>query len=300
MLKHLYKGLVTIVLYLLGYTPLPLLHAFGFLIGTLIFLLPIRIRYYVATNIRLCFPHLRFWPRQLLTWRALRETAKSWFESPVFWVRSPRALLRLIQNQQTIQPIVEAVAHQKGALILGTHIGGYYLKNAILGRYLPSTTYLYKPQRGILNDIMAPRRNRFGSNLVSTSKEGVLTLFRHLKTGGAVGMACDHNVLDYGAIYIPFFGIPVPAMTLPSRLAEKTRVPAFMAVMERLSWGRGYRFHVWPANEGIYSPDLATSATAVSTTLEGAIKRFPTQHEWLYRRFWDRPAGEPPIYKTQL
>ena len=300
MLSRLKFILVKIVFYTFGFLPLPLLHALGATFGMLLYCLPLRMRYYVSANIKLCFPKLSKWQQQWLLFLSLREVGKSFFEAPVFWVRSQKHLLTLVRNQTAFAPVIKAQAAEQGAIILGMHLGGFYLKNSMIAHYLPGTTYLYRPQKGILGRLMHGLRNRFGGNLVSTSKEGVLALFRHLKKGGTVGMLCDHNVLDYGNVFAPFFGILVPTMTLPGRLANKTRVPVFMAVMERLSWGRGYRLQLWPVSDGIYDDNVKIAATAINAEVEKAVRRFPTQHEWLYRRFWDRPQGASPLYKTQL
>jgi KDO2-lipid IV(A) lauroyltransferase len=293
------KTFTTFLFRLLGHMPLPVLHTLGFMIGTMIYFLPIRIRYYVSANLQICFPNQHCVARQLLLWRALREMAKGWLEAPVFWVRSQKSLLKLVKNKEAIEPVVKAVQAKEGALVIGTHLGAYYLKNALLAHYIPMTTYLYKPQKGIIGKVMHGLRNQFGGNLVSANKEGVLALLRHLKAGGAVGMIADHNVLDNGAVFVPFFGLDVPTMTLPARLAQKTQAPAYMATMERLSWARGYRLHVWPFPAEFYTADLTQAATIMNQQIEKVINTFPTQHEWAYRRFWDRPTGQSPVYKTQ-
>ncbi len=300
MLSRLKFTLAKIVFYTLGYLPLPILHMLGATLGTLFYFLPVKMRYYASANIKLCFPELSVLQHQWLLFRSLREIGKGFLEAPVFWVRSQPHLLKLARNQAAFSLVTKAQQMGQGAIVLGMHLGGFYLKNSMIAHYLPGTTYLYRPQKGILGHLMHGLRNRFGGNLVSTSKEGVLALFRHLKKGGVVGMLCDHNVLDYGKVFAPFFGVPVPTMTLPGRLAHKTKVPVFMAVMERLSWGRGYQLQLWPVSEAIYAVDAKLAATALNAEVEKAIRRFPTQHEWFYRRFWDRPKGEQPLYKTQL
>ncbi len=286
--------------YVLGYTPLIILHFLGTVLGSLVYCLPIKPRYYASRNIELCFPKLSFWQHQWFLLRALHDVAKAVLEAPVFWVRSQKHLVKLVHNKAGLDVVKQDIAAKKGAIILGAHMGGYYLKNAFIANYLPDTTYLYKPQKGILGTIMHDLRGRFGAKLVSTSREGVLALFRHLKKGGCVGMICDHNVLDNGNAWIPFFGISVPTMTLAAKLANKTKVPVYMVIMQRLSWGRGYRFNIWPVNEKIYSADEEAAVTCMNQELEKAIRQWPTQHEWLYRRFWDRPEGETKLYKTQI
>jgi len=298
---HSFKLTIAKVLfYTLGYLPLPVLHAIGSTLGMLLYVLPIRLRYYASTNLKLCFPRLSWMQHQWRLFCSLRELGKGLLEAPVFWVRNQQHLLRLVDNKEALAPVSEIKAGGQGAIILGIHLGGFYLKNAVIAHDLPGTTYLYRPQKGMLGLLMHLLRNRFGGNLVSTSRQGVLSLFRHLKQGGVVGMLCDHNVLDHGNVFAPFFGIKVPTMTLPARLAVKTRIPVFMAIMQRLSWGRGFKLHLWQVDDAIYSADLDDAAMAMNAEVEKAIQMFPTQHEWFYRRFWDRPPGAQPLYKTKI
>ena len=300
MLHNLRFALTKVLLYTVGYLPLPLLHLLGSLLGLLIYFLPLRMRYYASTNIKLCFPKLTFLRQQMLLLRSLKEIGKGVFEAPVFWVRQQSHLLKLVRNKSALLAVLAAKSSSHGAIILGMHLGGFYLNNAIIANTLPGITYLYRAQKGMLGKIMDQLRNRFGANLVTTSNSGVFSLFRHLKQGGVVGMLCDHNAGGYGNVFAPFFDILVPTMTLPLRLAMKTKVPVFMAVMQRLSWARGYRLHVWQLSDAIYTEDLERAATAMNAEVEKAVRLFPTQHEWLYRRFWDRPKGQAPFYKTQL
>ena len=56
---------------------------------------------------------------------------------------------------------------------------------------------------------------------------------------------------------------------------------------------------MWRMNEGIYDLDVVKAATAMNQEIERAIRLVPAQNEWVYRRFWDRPPGAKPLYKTQ-
>lgn len=299
MWQRLKLYLVKTIFYAIGYTPLPIVHAVGGFLGVLIFFLPLKVRYHAQQNIHLCFPELSFWQRQWLLVRALKEIGKGLLEAPTFWVRSQKHLVGLVRGHEALAVIKEQVDAKKGAILLGLHLGGFYLKNPFISSYLPNTAYLYKPQKGVIGELMAGMLDRFAGKLVSTSKEGVLTLFRSLKKGDCVGMICDHNVLDNGSVWAPYFGHLVPTTTLPGKLAYKTQAPVYLGVMERLSWGRGYQFHLWTLPPDIASEDDLVAATAMNHAVEKAVRAIPTQHEWLYRRFWDRPEGAPSVYKTQ-
>ena len=285
--------------YLFGFMPLWLLQLLGMIIGILLFMLPIRLRYYASANIKLCFPELNFWQRQKLLFFSLIETGKQQVEAPVFWVRSAKHLNRLIKRISGFETLLVDYQKGKGMIFAGAHIGGYYLLNAFLAPRFPDTIWMYKPQKGVVETLTQHLRAQFGGRFVPTSREGVLAQLRNLRKGYGIGMSCDHNALESSGVFAPLFGIPVPTMTLLPRLAQKSQAATYFLLMERLSWARGYHLHIWLMSDQIYNNDLVIAATAMNQAVEQAIRRCPTQNEWLYRRFWDRPVGEKPLYKTQ-
>lgn len=299
MWQRLKLFLVKIVFYFFGYLPLPVLHVIGFSLGCLLSVLPIRVTYYMQRNIELCFPEYSLKQRKKLFRQSCCEMLKGFAEMPAFWVRSQRHLLSLIDNPDAIEPMMQAVQNKQGTVMLGMHLGGYYLKNAFIAHFLPDSINLFKAQKGAIGDVLMGWRGRFGGRLVTTTKKGVLSLYRHLKTGGLVGIICDHNVLDFGNAWVPLFNITVPTTTLPAKLAARSRAPVFMVVMQRRSWGRGFHAHVLSFPQSFADVDTEQATAEVNKMAEKVIRQFPAQNEWHYRRFWDRPVGEPPLYKTQ-
>lgn len=285
--------------YLFGFMPLPFLQLLGCVLGSLLFLIPTRLRYYASANIQLCFPQLSFWQRQTFLFRALLETGKQQIEAPVFWVRSAKHLNKLIKQILGFEQLLADYAQGKGMIFAGGHIGAYYLLKAFLAPRFTDTVWMYKPQKGIVEELTASLREQFGGRFVPTTQEGVIAMLRNLYNGKGVGMSCDHNALESSGVFAPLFGIPVASMTLLSRLAQKSQAPAYFLLMERLSWARGYKLHIWRMNDGIYNSDLVQAATAMNQEVERAIRICPAQNEWLYRRFWDRPPKDKPLYKTQ-
>lgn len=299
MFESIKLGFAKIFFYSFGFFPLTFLHALGKGLGSLLYKMPIRINYYVRRNIELCFPDLS--PKELdaLVKLSTQEAIKGFMEFPVFWVRSVRYLNSLITQVDGFEQLEADFANQKGIIILGNHMGAYYLANAFLAPRLPNSAWIYKPQQGMIEALTKHMRNQFGAKFVPTSLEGVRDLYRNLRRGYVAGMSCDHNALDSGGVFAPYFNIPVSTMTLAGRLASKAKSPVYFVYMERLAKGQGYHLHVQKLGAEIYSTDSLVSATAMNKVLEDTVRQYPSQAEWIYRRFWDRPAGESPLYKTQ-
>ena len=299
MFESIKLGLAKIFFYSFGYFPLTLLHALGKGLGSLFYRLPIRINYYIKRNIQLCFPDLSPAELNALAKLSTQEAMKGFMEFPVFWVRNVRYLNSLIKKADGFEQLEADFAKQQGIIILGCHMGAYYLANAFLAPRLPNSVWIYKPQKGMIEALTKHMRNQFGAQFASTSLEGVRDLYRNLRRGYVAGMSCDHNALDSGGVFAPYFNIPVSTMTLAGRLAAKSKSPVYFVYMERLPKGQGYHLHVSKLGADIYDPDPIIAATAMNQIIENTVRHYPSQAEWIYRRFWDRPAGEPPLYKTQ-
>ena len=293
------KRLTYLILQVLGHMPLWMLHSLGNMLGLLLFCLPTKIRYYVGRNLQLCLPAQSSWQRRWLILRNLCEACKGVLEAPLFWVRSQEKLLSMVQNQAEVLPLQQALAEQTGAIVLGLHQGAYYLNRPLLAKFTPNGTYIYKPQKGVLGEFMAKHRDDFGGEMVEADPIGIRHLYRRLKQGGLAGVTCDHTAADPGYIRVPLFGIDVPAMGLPAKLAQKSGAPVFMMVMERLSWARGFRFHLWRTSPELANPNAEIAVRAMCAEIEAAARRWPTQFEWHYRRFRHSKLAGEPIYRQR-
>ena len=103
------------------------------------------------------------------------------------------------------------------------------------------------------------------------------------------------------ALALVFFTLPagfvyLTAGVLLPRMARLTGVPVFFAVCARLRRGR-YRVHIFKADDSIRSDDMRAALTAVNQGIEQCIAVDTSQYLWAYKRFRNRPEGEPPFYR---
>ena len=96
--------------------------------------------------------------------------------------------------------------------------------------------------------------------------------------------------------FAPFFGIEALTGVLLPRMAQRTGAPVVFAVCQRRKGGR-YRVHMFQSGPAIYSEDMREALTEVNRCIERCIEVDTEQYLWAYKRFRNRPKGEPSFYK---
>lgn len=289
-------ALIRALLGALAWLPLPLSHGIGAIAGLLLYWLPTRTRQVSARNLELCLPELSGAERTRLLRRALVETGKTFGEAGHLLYRPPASTLRLVRQVSGGELFDRAVASRQGVIVLSPHLGAWELAGLYCASRAPMTT-LYRPPRiGELEGLVRASRARTGATLVPSDVTGVRALLRALAGGAATGILPDQEPPPGSGDFAPFFGIPAYTMTLVSRLARRSTAAVMLCYAERLSWGRGYRLHFFPAHERIRDPSLPVSLAALNADVERCVRALPSQYQWGYKRFRTRPAGAPRRY----
>jgi len=275
--------------------PLPVAHAIGVLLGWLFYLAKNPHREVARRNIALCLPELSPAERRRMLRRVLFETGKTALESPLLWLSDRERPLSLVREVIGKEVLEAALAKGKGVLVVIPHLGSWELVGLYCSSSYPMTS-LYRPLRkSVLEPLVLEGRTRYGAKLVPTNTRGVRARFQALAAKELVGILPDQDPRDSGGVFAPFFGIQANTMTLASRLAQKSGAAMVLGIAERLSWGRGFRMHYLPLDieEG---KALEEHVAAINRAVEQAIRCFPQQYQWSYKRFRTRPEGEGAVY----
>jgi Kdo2-lipid IVA lauroyltransferase/acyltransferase len=280
---------------LLGQLPLPLLHGLGWLLGSLLWLVPNKLRAITLRHLDLCFAERTPAERRHIARRSLIESGKAVCEAPAIWFGSDRRLRRWIGEDEAVRKLRAAAAGGKGAIMLTPHLGSWEV-SSFFGSQAGPITVLYKPQKGAADAVILKGRSRWPQvKPVPTTGGGVKALMAALKRGELLGILPDHDPPDEsGTRFAPFFGIPANTMDLISKLAARSGAPVWLVTAERLSWGRGFRLHVDRAPPGIDDPELGPAA--LNQGVEACVMRLPEQYWWSYKRYRRRPPGGSDPY----
>lgn len=286
------------ILCVVGFLPLPILHAVGWVVGWGMWLIPNSQSRTATQQVRWCLPHLTHNEQNKIIRQSLIETAKAVTEAPAFWYGPMWRVKRWIQDARASEIFKEKTNNNsRPAIFLTPHLGAWELTSFIASQQGPITA-LYKPQtraNGIANDLMNVGRTRMPNvSLASTDAGGVRLLMQALKRKEMIGILPDHDPPENAGQFAPFFGHPAHTINLVSKLAQKTKAPVAFFIAERLSWGRGFRFHCINLPEKITDPNVGVAV--MNKALEECIMRWPGQYWWGYKRFRRLPPSEKSPY----
>jgi len=269
---------------LLAKFPLWPLHAMGWVLGWLSFLLSATYRRRFQENLALA----GFRPRALAA--AVGNAGRMVGELPRLWLGAP--VHCEWENEGCVD---KAYAAGRGVVFLTPHLGCFEVTAQGLAmryaqRYGPLTV-LYRPARQAwLARLMAKARDRPGLETAPTTLAGVRQLIRSLRSGHSVGLLPDQVPPDGMGVWAPFFGRDAYTMTLSARLARQTGATVLLLWGERLAWGRGYRLHFRELQRPL-ATDMDEAVRQVNREMERLIRECPSQYLWGYARY-KRPKGE--------
>ena len=247
-------------------------------------------------NVELAFPELSSEEQQSLVKSSLTETSKLFCEFGAMWEWPSEKALALIRSVEGKELFDMAVDQKKGLIVLAPHHGNWELVGLYLSTLRPMAALYRPPKIKPLEDYMSSVRGRHGSELVPTTKRGVVRLFSILRENGMVGILPDQVPGGTGGVFAPFMGVESNTIKLVSRLIEKTECLVVSLVAMRREDGSGFDMIFRKADPEIYSSDLLTSVTAMNRTVETCVRDRPEQYQWEYKRFKDARKGSRHTY----
>ena len=272
----------------LGWLPLPVNHAVGASLGTLLWLIPNRQRATAIDNVKRCFPELTVREQRQLARRSLREMGKSVTELGVLWYASEARIDRLIRGMEGRHVWDRVREGRRPALIVAPHLGAFEALNQHASRTFRLRGLYRQPRQVELEGLLLERRQRFGAELIRADRRGLLRLIRESSTDDVIAVLPDQVPKRGQGVDAPFFGHPAPTMVLYAKLMQRLDPQPVSGFAERLPWGRGYRLHFHDIQSPVGHRDPVIAATALNQEVEACIRKAPEQYQWSYARFGRR------------
>ena len=265
---------------LLGGLPLPLLHAFGALMGGLVYVLSSRERQRAAKNLALAYP--KGVPAGL-AWQSALSAGRALFELPYLWTRSIDRVLSHVDQVDGWQHVEAARARGDALIFLTPHIGSFEVAGQVCGKQFPFVCLYRPPNSPAFEAVMVAGRTRGGMSLAAADNAGVKKLLKTLRRGEAVGILPDQVPQNGEGVWLPYFGKPAYTMTLAARFTEQPKVTTVFIYAIRGAWGR-YRVVIRPPQTP-FSGDQNARAQQINREIESIVLQFPDQYLWSYNRY---------------
>ena len=281
-----------LLLLIMSYMPMRIKQATAHFAGFLAYTLAHKRRSITETNLTLAFPELDQTAHKKLVKAVFYENMLGLLDTGLAkWGNRTR----LMSQCEIIggEHITEALAQQKGILLVGAHYSCLDLGGLLFSLFYP-VDIMYRPHKNALFNLFLERsRLSFCYGLIE--KSNVRAMIRSLKKGHIFWYPADQ---DYGAkhsVFAPFFGVEAATINITSRLAALSGATVLVFSCHRIKLNH-YRITISPAIQGIDSSNLEQEAATINHHLEHEIRKFPAQYMWVHRRYKTRPEGQPSLY----
>ena len=291
------KGRVVVgFLRLFALLPSRAVQAVGSAIGWLMWKLPNGSRQVVRVNLGKCFPDMAPEAREALVGQTLKDIGKTLTESACAWIWPAQKSLGLIRQVEGMDVLQQALQSGKGVVLISSHLGNWeMLLQYVCSLCQPSILYR-PPKLKAVDELLVRQRTQLGNELAPSTREGIVSLVKRVRSGGIAGIAADPEPSRTSGVFVPFFGVPtLTSKFVPSLVHGHKAVAVFIHAL-RLDDGSGYRVIIEAAPEALYGDDVELAVTALNQGIEKQVRQAPSQYMWSMKRFKKRPDGEKKWY----
>ncbi|WP_017938976.1 lysophospholipid acyltransferase [Zestomonas thermotolerans] len=291
------KGwLVVGFLRLFALLPWRAVQAVGAAIGWLMWKLPNRSREVARINLTRCFPELDAAAVDRLLRRSLMDIGRTLTESACAWIWPAERSIALIREVEGLEVLEQALASGKGVVGITSHLGNWEVLNHYYCSLCKPIIFYRPPKLKAVDELLQKQRVQLGNRVAPSTKEGILSVIKEVRRGGAVGIPADPEPAETAGFFVPFLGVQaLTSKFVSGMLAGGKAVGVFIHAL-RLEDGSGFKVIFEAAPEEMYSTDAETSVAAMSRVVERYVRTWPSQYMWTMKRFKKRPAGEPRWY----
>lgn len=248
----------------------------------------------IKRNLELCFPNKNRKEIDDLVIENLRSLGIALFETGIAWFWSDKRIKKLFQVKG-ISNYQEAIAKNKGVIIVGVHFMSLELGGRIMGLCFPVNA-MYRPHNNkAMEYIQTKGRCRSGKGMID--RKNLRFMVQELKSGKAIWFAPDQDFGRKGTVFAPFFSVKNTSTSKgTSTLAQLSHSPTLTITLLRNRNGISYDLVLGKEIVNYPTSDALHDAATINSVLEKEIMKAPEQYLWAHRRFKTRPDGEPSLY----
>ncbi len=292
-----FKGaLVVGFLRLFALLPWRAVQGLGRAIGWLMWKLPNRSREVARINLAKCFPELSAVEQEALLGQSLRQTGMAFTESACAWIWPADKTLRLVRQVEGLEVLEQALASGKGVVGITSHLGNWEVLNHFYCAQCKPIIFYRPPKLKAVDELLQKQRVQLGNKVAASTREGILSVIKEVRRGGAVGIPADPEPSEGSGVFVPFLGTQaLTSKFVPGMLSGGKAIGVFLHAL-RLEDGSGYKVIIEAAPPAMYDEDVEVAVAAMSEVIGRYVRTWPSQYMWTMKRFKKRPAGERRWY----
>lgn len=252
----------------------------AYILGNLIYLMPIKRNKISKKNIDLCFPTLSEMERNRLHKLNVLASAKVIFDSGIAWFWSDKKINRFIHYEiKGLSNLLNEQKNNNGILLFFKHSLHLELDARLLGM----NSEIYGVERVHNSDSFdsIQKKGRLKSVKDTCDRNNPIKFIRWLKKGRTVLYATDQ---DYGlsqSNIVNFFSHPAATISAPLKIVKSTKCKTFF--INSFFQDDKYILDVQQLNLD-QSSDINFSKD-LNIFMESKIKEHPEEYLWQHRRF---------------
>jgi len=294
--EKLKGALVVGFLRLFALLPWRVVQGLGAFIGWLMWRLPNDTREVARTNLSKCFPELDADALEKLLRRSLIDIGKTLTESACAWIWPADKSLALVREVEGLEVLQQALASGKGVVGITSHLGNWEVLNHFYCAQCKPIIFYRPPKLKAVDDLLQRQRVQMGNRVAPSTREGILSVIKEVRRGGAVGIPADPEPALSAGFFVPFLGTrALTSKFVPGMLDHEKSQGVFLHAL-RLEDGSGYRVIIEAAPEAMYGEDAEAAVASMSETIGNYVRTYPSQYMWTMKRFKRRPEGEARWY----
>ncbi|CAN7145087.1 lysophospholipid acyltransferase [Aquipseudomonas alcaligenes] len=292
-----FKGaLVVGFLRLFALLPWGVVQRLGAAIGWLMWRLPNRSREVVRINLSKCFPELNAAELDERTRLSLMDIGRTLTESACAWIWPAQKSIGLVREVEGLDVLREALASGKGVVGITSHLGNWEVLNHFYCDQCKPIIFYRPPKLKAVDELLRKQRVQLGNRVAPSTREGILSVIKEVRKGGAVGIPADPEPSLSSGLFVPFLGTTALTSKFVHGMLSGGKARGVFLHALRLPDGSGFKVILEAAPEAMYSEDVETSVAAMSAVVERYVRTYPTQYMWSMKRFKKRPEGEKRWY----
>ncbi|BCD85609.1 lipid A biosynthesis lauroyl acyltransferase [Pseudomonas solani] len=292
-----FKGaLVVGFLRLFALLPWGVVQRLGAAIGWLMWRLPNRSREVVRINLSKCFPELNAAELNERTRLSLMDIGRTLTESACAWIWPAQKSIGLVREVEGLDVLQEALASGKGVVGITSHLGNWEVLNHFYCDQCKPIIFYRPPKLKAVDELLRKQRVQLGNRVAPSTREGILSVIKEVRKGGAVGIPADPEPSLSSGLFVPFLGTTALTSKFVHGMLSGGKARGVFLHALRLPDGSGFKVILEAAPEAMYSEDVETSVAAMSAVVERYVRTYPTQYMWSMKRFKKRPEGEKRWY----